>query len=33
VKAFGSGDTEGLSGEIYAINVACLDDAIDEELA
>jgi hypothetical protein len=33
VKAFGSGDIEQLGGKFYAINVACLDDAMDEELA
>jgi hypothetical protein len=33
VKAFGSGDMEALGGKFYAINVACLDDAMDEELA
>ena len=33
VKAFGSGDMEELGGKFYAINVACLDDAMDEELA
>ncbi len=33
VKAFGSGDMEELGGQFYAINVACLDDALDEELA
>ena len=33
VKAFGSADMEELGGKFYAINVACLDDAMDEELA
>ncbi len=33
VKAFGRGDMEELGGQFYAINVACLDDATDEELA
>ena len=33
VKAFGSGEMEALGGKFYAINVACLDDAMDEELA
>jgi hypothetical protein len=33
VKAFGSGDTEELGGKFYAINVACPDDAMDEQLA
>jgi hypothetical protein len=33
VKPFGSGDMEELGGKFYAINVACLDDAMDEELA
>jgi len=33
VKAFGGGDMEELGGKFYAINVACLDDAMDEELA
>jgi len=33
VKAFGSGDVEELGDKFYAINVACLDDATDEELA
>ena len=32
VKAFGSGNMEELGGKFYAINVACLDDAMDEEL-
>lgn len=32
VKPFGHGEPEGL-GEFYAINVACLDDATDAELA
>ena len=33
VKSFSSGDIEELGGKIYAVNVACLDDATDEELA
>lgn len=33
VKPFGSGYMEELGGKFYAINVACLDDATDEELA
>jgi hypothetical protein len=33
VKAFGSGEMEELGGKFYAINVACLDDATDEEIA
>jgi hypothetical protein len=33
VKAFGSGAMEELGGKFYAINIACLDDAMDEELA
>ncbi len=33
VKAFGSGDIEQLGGKFYAINVACLDDAMGEGLA
>jgi len=33
VKAFGSADMEELGGKFYAINVACLDDAMEEELA
>ena len=33
VKAFGSGNMEELGGKFYAINVACLEDATDEELA
>jgi hypothetical protein len=33
VKTFGSGELEELGGKFYAINVACLDDAMDEELA
>ena len=32
LKTFGSGDMEELDGKFYAINVACLDDAMDEEL-
>lgn len=32
VKPFGRGDLEGF-GEFYAINVACLDDVTDAELA
>jgi len=33
VKTFGSGEMEELGGRFYAVNVACLDDATDEELA
>lgn len=33
VKPFGRGHLEALGGEFYAVNVACLDDASDEELA
>jgi hypothetical protein len=33
VKTFGRGHLEALGGEFYAINVACLGDATDEELA
>ena len=32
LKTFGSGDMEEPGGRFYAINVACLDDAMDEEL-
>ncbi len=33
VKPFGSGEMEALGGKFYAVNVACLDDATEEELA
>jgi hypothetical protein len=33
VKALGIGNMEELGGKFYAINVACLDDAMEEELA
>jgi hypothetical protein len=33
VKSFGTGDVEELGGKFYAINIARLDDAMDEELA
>ncbi len=33
MKVFGRGEAAELGGEFYAINVACLDDAMDEELA
>ena len=33
VKPFGSGEMEALGGRFYAVNVACLDDATEEELA
>ena len=33
VKPFGSGELEALGGRFYAVNIACLDDATDEELA
>jgi hypothetical protein len=33
VKAFGSGTHEQLGGTFYGVNVACLDDASDRELA
>ena len=32
VTPFGSGEMEELGGAFYAVNVACLDDATDEEL-
>jgi hypothetical protein len=33
VKLFGSGTHEQLGGRFYAVNVACLDDVSDRELA
>lgn len=33
IKPFGRGHLEELGGEFYAVNVACLDDATEEELA
>jgi hypothetical protein len=33
VKMFGRGHLEVLGGTFYAVNVACLDNASDEELA
>jgi hypothetical protein len=33
IKPFGRGHLEGLGGDFYAINVACLDDVTPEELA
>lgn len=33
VKPFGRGHMEELGGEFYAVNVVCLDNATDEELA
>ncbi|MFC4440194.1 MULTISPECIES: GFA family protein [Natrialbaceae] len=33
VKPFGRGTAAELGGDFYAVNVACLDDATDEELA
>lgn len=33
VKPFGQGYLEELGGEFYAVNIACLDDAADGELA
>jgi hypothetical protein len=33
VKPFGSGEMEELGGRFYAVNVACLEDATDEEIA
>lgn len=33
IKPFGRGYLEEIGGEFYAINVACLDNAPDEELA
>jgi hypothetical protein len=33
VKTFGQSNLEALGGDFYAINVACLDDVSDEELA
>jgi hypothetical protein len=33
IKPFGKGHAEQLGGDFYAVNLACLDDATDEELA
>lgn len=33
VTPFGSGEMEELGGRFYAVNVGCLEDATDEELA
>ncbi len=33
VKPFGCGEIEALGGKFYAVNVACLDDATDKEIA
>ncbi|WP_436344389.1 GFA family protein [Natronorubrum sp. FCH18a] len=33
VKPFGRGSVDELGGDFYAVNVACLDDVTDEELA
>lgn len=33
IKPFGHANVKELGGEFYAVNVACLDDATDEELA
>jgi hypothetical protein len=33
VKPLGCGEMEELGGKFYAVNVACLDDATEEELA
>jgi len=33
VKTFGRGEHKALGGEFHAVNVACLDDASDDELA
>jgi hypothetical protein len=33
VKAFGSGQLEAIGGKFYAVNLACLDDATEAELA
>lgn len=33
VKSFGRGHMEELGGDFYGVNVACLDDATDKELA
>lgn len=33
VKPFGSGEMEALGGRFYAVNVVCLNEATEEELA
>jgi hypothetical protein len=33
VKVFGKGHLDELGGDFYAVSVACLDDASDEDLA
>jgi hypothetical protein len=33
IKPFGRGEMEELGGAFYAVNIACLDDAGEEELA
>jgi hypothetical protein len=33
IKPFGRGNMEALGGTFYGVNLACLDDATDEELA
>src|SRR5882724_10511891 len=33
IKPFGRGHMEALGGTFYGVNLACLDDATDEELA
>lgn len=33
VKPFGRGNEDGFGGDFYVVNVVCLDDVTDEELA
>ena len=33
IKTFGAGEHEALGGKFYGVNVACLDDVTDRELA